>query len=208
MTSPGDRPVDQAPPLRSICVYCASSTGTNPALAESAVTLGRAVASRGIGLVYGGGSVGLMGLIADTVLAEGGEVTGIIPMPLMPEEVAHRGVTRLVEVDSMHTRKARMIELSDGFIALPGGFGTLEELAEVLTWAQLGIHGKPVGLLNVDGFYDGLLAFFDRGLADGVLRAENRRLLIDRADPDDLLAAMGDYRPAYEPKWIDLDQRA
>lgn len=199
---------DGAGPLRAICVYCASSTGTNPALAEAAVQLGRTLAEAGLGLVYGGGSVGLMGIIADTVLGEGGEVTGIIPMPLMPEEVAHRGLTRLIEVDSMHTRKARMIELSDGFIALPGGFGTLEEMAEVLTWAQLGIHGKPVGLLNADGFYDGLLAFLDRGVADGVLKPRNRALLIDRTDPADLVAAMAAYRPAYEPKWVDLDRRA
>lgn len=202
-----ERPAEPSAPLGAICVYCASSTGTNPALAEATVDLGRALAAAGIELVYGGGSVGLMGLLADTVLGHGGEVTGIIPMPLMPEAVAHRGVTRLIEVDSMHTRKARMIERSDGFIALPGGFGTLEEVAEVLTWAQLGIHGKPVGLLNVDGFHDGLLAFLDRSVADGVLKANNRSLLIDRSDPAELLAAMQAYRPSYEPKWVDLDRR-
>ena len=203
VTTEGEGP----PPLRSICVYCASSTGTNPALAEGAVALGTLLAAEGIDLVYGGGSVGLMGLIADVVMAGGGEVTGIIPFPLMPREVAHQGLTRLIEVDSMHARKARMIELSDGFIALPGGFGTLEELAEALTWAQLDIHAKPVGLLNLGGFYDGLLEFFDRCIADGVLKGKNRRLLIDRTEPGELLAAMRAHRPDHEPKWIDLDRR-
>lgn len=193
--------------LRSICVYCASSTGTNPELAEGAVALAELLAAEGIDVIYGGGSVGLMGLIADTVMAGGGEVTGIIPFPLMPREVGHQGLTRMIEVDSMHARKARMIELSDGFIALPGGFGTLEELAEVLTWAQLDIHAKPVGLLNIGGFYDGLLDFFDRCIADGVLKEKNRRLLIDRTEPSELLAAMRAHRPDHEPKWIDLDRR-
>ena len=181
--------------------------GTNPALAEGAVALAQLLADEGIGLVYGGGSVGLMGLIADTVMANGGEVTGIIPFPLMPREAAHRGLTRLIEVDSMHARKARMIELSDGFIALPGGFGTLEELAEVLTWSQLAIHAKPVGLLNLGGFYDGLLGFLDRCIGDGVLEEQNRRLLIDRTDPEELLAAMRAHRPEHEPKLLDLDRR-
>ncbi len=177
-------------------------------LAETAVALGHLLADQGLELVYGGGSVGLMGLVADAVLERGGEVTGIIPLVLMPTEVAHRGVTRLLDVDSMHSRKAKMIELSDAFIALPGGFGTLEELAEVLTWAQLGIHAKPIGLLNVGGFYDGLLAFFDRAIADGVLKPTNRELLLDRSDPLDLLDALRRYHPSYEPKWVDLDRRA
>ncbi|MEM9564873.1 MAG: TIGR00730 family Rossman fold protein [Actinomycetota bacterium] len=195
-------------PLRSVCVYCASSTGTDPALAEAAVALGHLVADQGLELVYGGGSVGLMGLVADAVLERGGEVTGIIPLALMPREVAHEGVTRLIDVESMHARKARMIELSDAFIALPGGYGTLEELAEVLTWAQLGIHAKGIGLLNVGGFYDGLLAFFDRAIADGVLKPANRELLLDRRDPGELLDALRHYRPSYQPKWVDLDRRA
>lgn len=177
-------------------------------MAESAVALGRVLAAAGIDLVYGGGSVGLMGMIADTVLGQGGRAVGVIPLSLMPLEVAHQGLTELIDVDSMHSRKARMIELSDGFIALPGGFGTLEELAEVLTWAQLGIHAKPIGLLNVDGYYDGLLTFLGRAIADGLLKPQNRELLIDRADPDELLAAMRAYRADYEPKWIDLDRRA
>ena len=194
-------------PLRSICVYCASSTGTEPALADSAVALGTLLARKGVELVYGGGSVGLMGLIADTALEAGGSVTGIIPTALMPREVAHQGLTRLIDVESMHARKARMIELSDGFIALPGGFGTLEELAEVLTWAQLGIHDKPVGLLNVNGFYDPLLEFFDRAVATGVLKPANRSLLLTAAEPEPLVEAMGRHRPEREPKWADLDRR-
>lgn len=190
------------PGIGSICVYCASSTGNNQTVIDEAVELGRIMAAEGIELVYGGGAVGLMGLIADTVLAGGGRVTGIIPMPLMPREVAHTGITELIEVDSMHTRKAMMIDRSDAFIAMPGGFGTLEELAEVLTWAQLGIHNKPIGLLNPDGFYDPLLALFDRCIEDQVLKDKNRQLLLDDPDPAALLGKLRAYRPAYEPKWI------
>jgi uncharacterized protein (TIGR00730 family) len=189
--------------LRSVCVYCASSSGNNQRVIDEAARLGRLLAGADIELVYGGGAVGLMGLIADEVMAAGGSVTGIIPMPLMPKEVAHRGITSLVEVSTMHERKAMMIERSDGFIAMPGGFGTLEEVAEVLTWAQLGIHAKPIGLLNVDGFYDSLLTFFDRCIADQVLKAKNRDLLIDRADAASLLDAMAAYQPSFEPKWLD-----
>lgn len=188
--------------IRSLCVYCASSTGSNQPVIDGAIELARLLVAEDIELVYGGGSVGLMGLMADTVMAGGGRVTGIIPMPLMPREVAHDGVTQLIEVDSMHERKAAMIDRSDAFVALPGGFGTLEELAEVLTWAQLGIHRKPVGLLNLDGFYDHLLAFLDRCIEDRVLKEKNRRLLIDRTDPRSLLDALMTVEPAYEPKWI------
>ncbi len=199
-TSPEPRPI------RSLCVYCASSSGNNQALIDGATAFARLMAAEGIELVYGGGAVGLMGLMADTVMAGGGRVTGIIPMPLMPREVAHTGITELVEVDSMHVRKAEMIDRSDAFVALPGGFGTLEELAEVLTWSQLGIHDKPIGLLNLDGFYDHLLGFFDRCIGDRVLKEKNRRLLIDRAEPEALLAALRDYRPTHEPKWINENQ--
>ena len=189
--------------MRSVCVYCASSPGTNDSIRDGAVALGRLLAREGIELVYGGGAVGLMGLIADTVMAGGGTVTGIIPMPLMPREVAHQGITRLIEVDSMHERKAAMIDRSDGFIAMPGGFGTLEELAEVLTWAQLGIHDKPIGLLNVDGFYDHLLALFDRCVDDRLLKERNRELLLHEADPAALIGAMRRHRPSFEPKWME-----
>lgn len=189
--------------IESVCVYCASSTGTSGAVVEATVALGVLLAERGIELVYGGGSVGLMGLVADTVMGAGGRVTGIIPTGLFPKEVGHAGITELVEVDSMHARKAEMIRRADGFIALPGGFGTLEELAEVLTWGQLGIHQKPVGLVNVDGFYDGLLAFFDRCIGDGILKGKNRQLLIDRTSPHELLAAFDEFEPSFEKKWLD-----
>ncbi|MGH1490932.1 MAG: TIGR00730 family Rossman fold protein [Acidimicrobiales bacterium] len=188
--------------ISSICVYCASSNGTNQAATDAAVALGHLLAAEGIELVYGGGAVGLMGLIADTVMAAGGQVTGIIPASLMPREVAHRGITDLIEVDSMHERKAMMIERADAFVAMPGGFGTLEELAEVLTWAQLGIHNKPIGLLNPDGFYDHLLALLDRCIEDQVLKEKNRQLLLDSPDPAALLALLRSYEPSFEPKWI------
>lgn len=193
--------------MRAICVYCASSTGNDAGLAAAATSLGRALAQRGIELVYGGGAVGLMGVIADATMEAGGRVTGIIPASLMPREVAHRGLTRLVEVDSMHARKARMIESSDGFVALPGGFGTLEELAEVLTWSQLGFHAKPIGLVNVGGFYDGLLSFLDRAVTDEVLKSSNRDLLLTSEDPVALLDLMEASRPTREPKWADLDRQ-
>ncbi len=205
-SSPSAATSSEWEPIRSVCVYCASSSGSNRRLIDEAASLGRLLAKSEIELVFGGGAVGLMGLIADEVMAAGGAVTGIIPMPLMPKEVAHRGITELIEVDTMHERKAMMIERSDAFIALPGGFGTLEELAEVLTWAQLGIHQKPIGLLNVDGFYDQLLGFFDRCIADDVLKAKNRDLLIDRSDAAALLDAMAAYRPSFEPKWIEPDK--
>lgn len=201
------RSLDDGPArIRSLCVYCASSTGDNQVIIDGTIELARLLVAEDIELIYGGGSVGLMGLMADMVMAGGGQVTGIIPMPLMPRELAHSGITRLIEVDSMHERKAAMIDRSDGFVALPGGFGTLEELIEVLTWAQLGIHAKPVGLLNLDGFYDHLLAFLDRCIEDRVLKEKNRRLLMDRSDPRALLDAMKAFEPAFEPKWINDNQ--
>lgn len=198
-----DAAATRSTPIRSVCVYCASSDGSNQLVIDEAVALGRLLATEGIELVFGGGAVGLMGRIASEVMDAGGTVTGIIPMPLMPKEVANREITTLIEVDTMHERKALMIERSDAFIAMPGGFGTLEELAEVLTWAQLGIHQKPIGLLNVDGFYDQLLGFFDRCIADQVLKVKNRDLLIDRAEAKPLLDALLRYQPSFEPKWID-----
>lgn len=188
--------------ISSLCVYCASSTGSNPAIVSAAEQLGRLLAAEGIELVYGGGAVGLMGVIADTVMEGGGTVTGIIPSSLMPREVAHRGITSLIEVESMHERKAEMISRADGFIAMPGGFGTLEELTEVLTWAQLGIHDKPIGLLNVDGFYDHLLLLLERCIEDQVLKEKNRLLLIDRATPEELVHALRTDKTPFEPKWL------
>jgi uncharacterized protein (TIGR00730 family) len=193
------------PPIRRVCVFCASSTGTDPALAEATVTLGRELADRGLELVYGGGAVGLMGLLADTVMEAGGRVTGVIPVNLFSREVAHRGLTRLEEVDTMHTRKARMYDISDLFIALPGGFGTLEELAETLTWNQIGILRKPVGVLDVDGFWDPLLAQLDRMVERGVLKGANRGLLVSAPTPASLLDALIAQDLTYVPKWIGDD---
>lgn len=192
--------------LGSVCVYCASSTGTNEAIVDATRALGELMAARGIRLVYGGGAVGLMGLLADTVLANGGLVTGVIPLALFPKEVAHPGCTELVTVDSMHERKREMFDRSDAFVALPGGFGTLEEIAEVTTWAQIGMHQKPVGVLNVDGYWDGLLGFFDRAVDDGLLREQNRDLLLRASSPDDLLTVLSRYEGSAEPKWLDIDQ--
>lgn len=192
--------------IKRVCVYCASSPGTNPAIQQATVALGRLLAAEGLGLVYGGGSVGLMGLVATTVMEAGGTVVGVIPRRLFPKEIAHRGLTELIEVGSMHERKTTMFELSDAFVALPGGFGTLEEVAEVTTWAQLGIHQKPIGLLNVAGYYDPLLAWLERGVSEGLLRPENRSLLVDRAEPAALLQALRDYVPKAVPKWLDLSQ--
>lgn len=169
--------------IRSLCVYCGSSAGHDPAFAHAARQLGELMAQQGLGLVYGGGHVGLMGVIADAVLAAGGEVTGVIPKALMHKEVGHQQLTRLLVVNDMHERKALMAEHADGFIALPGGIGTLEELFEVMTWLQLGYHAKPVGLLNVRGFYDELLAFLAKQRDAGFLRAEHHGLLLTDSDP-------------------------
>ena len=191
--------------LRRVCVFCASSPGTDPAITEATVTLGRLLAERDIELVYGGGAVGLMGLVADTVIEAGGAVTGVIPTGLFSKEVAHRGLTSLEEVDTMHERKARMYEISDAFIALPGGFGTLEELAEVLTWNQIGILTKPVGVLNVNGFWDPLLALADTMVDRTVLKDKNRAILLDDDDPVRLLDRLASQDLTYEPKWIGDD---
>lgn len=191
--------------LRRVCVFCASSPGTDPAITEATVALGRLLAERDIELVYGGGAVGLMGLVADTVLEAGGTVTGVIPTGLFSKEVAHRGITNLEEVDTMHERKARMYELSDAFIALPGGFGTLEELAEVLTWNQIGILTKPVGVLDVGGFWQPLLSLCDAMVDKTILKPKNRTILLDDPDPASLLDRLADQELAYEPKWIGDD---
>ena len=160
--------------MRSICVFCGASAGHDPAYAAAADALGRELAARSIELVTGGGKVGLMGVVADAALAAGGRVTGIIPRSLEEREVAHRGLTRLHVVETLHERKALMHELSDAFIALPGGFGTLDELFETITWAQLGIHAKPIGLVNVSGYFDDLLAFVDGATAHGFVSEANR----------------------------------
>ena len=196
--------------MQRICVFCGSNPGRDPAYRAAAEQLGRTLAARGIRLIYGAGNIGLMGAVADACLAAGGEVIGVIPEALMGKEVEgrhveHRTLTRLEVVDSMHTRKARMAELSDGFIALPGGFGTFEEFCEILTWGQLGFHVKPMGLLNVQGFYDPLLAMFDRAVSDGFLRPQNRAMALASTDIDDLLARMADYQPEPVSKWLKAD---
>lgn len=194
------------PDIRRLCVFCGSSTGTNDAIEQATVELGQLLADRGIGLVYGGAAVGLMGLLADVVLACGGSVVGVIPTGLFRREVAHPGLTELIEVRSMHERKSVMYERADAFCALPGGLGTLEELAEIATWSQLGLHRKPVGVLDVDGFYQPLLAFLDRGVIDGLLKPQNRAIVVDRPRADALLDALLEYDVAPAPKWIGLPE--
>lgn len=189
--------------MKRICVFCGSSPGQSPVYLEAARAVGRALAGRGLGLVYGGGSVGLMGAVADATLAAGGEVVGVIPRALELRELAHRRLTTLHVVGSMHERKAKMAELSDGFLALPGGMGTLEELAEILTWAQLGLHARPVGLLDVAGYYGPLIQFFDRAAAEGFIRPEHRRLLLVGPEPGVLLDRFAAWQPPPVERWID-----
>ena len=181
--------------MKRICVFCGSRPGVQPAYRAAAEAVGVLFAERGIELVYGGGNVGLMGIVADACLAAGGRVVGVIPRALLEWEVGHEGLTRLEVVDSMHTRKARMAELADGFIALPGGLGTFEELFEILTWAQLGFHSKPVGLLNVEAYYQPLVQMMERGVAEGFMKAENRGLLLVEDNAHALLRTMGAYHP-------------
>jgi uncharacterized protein (TIGR00730 family) len=172
---------------KTICVYCGANAGVTRRYAEAARALGRAMVDNNLALVYGGGNVGLMGIIADEVLRVGGEVTGVIPTALVEREVGHTGLTRQFIVKDMHERKAMMASLADGFIAMPGGMGTLEELFEMLTWSQLGIHSKPVGLLNVDGFYDGLIGFIRHASGQGFIRPQHAELMMSSADPQALL---------------------
>jgi uncharacterized protein (TIGR00730 family) len=181
--------------MRRVCVFCGSSSGADPAYAEAARAMGRLMAERGLGLVYGGGNVGLMGVVADAALAAGGEVIGVIPEALMRMEVGHTEVTRLHVVGTMHERKAMMAELSDAFIALPGGIGTLEELFEVWTWGQLGLHPKPLGLLDVAGYYGHLHAFLDHTVAQGFLKDRHRAMVAVEAEPTRLLARLAAYQP-------------
>jgi uncharacterized protein (TIGR00730 family) len=187
--------------LDRICVYCGSSPGVGDAYADAARSLADLLIAEGIGLVYGGAKRGLMGVLADRVLAGGGEVQGVIPRALEDREIAHEGLTRLHVVDSMHERKSMMALLSDGFVALPGGFGTLEEIIEVLTWGQLGFHAKPCGLLNVEGYFDPLLAFFDHGQKRGFLKVQHRQMLLVAGTPASLLEQFEHYEPPAGDKW-------
>lgn len=191
--------------MKALCVYCGSSIGASPVYADAARLLAKAMVDSNISLVYGGGKVGLMGVIADEVMLLGGEATGVIPKALMDKEVGHNGLTRLHIVKDMHERKAMMAELSNGFVAMPGGIGTLEELFEVFTWSQLGLHDKPIGLLNVTGFYDGLTAFLQHVVDEKFLRPEQASLLIHDADPEKLVTRLRTFTPEPRGKLLDPD---
>ncbi len=193
-------PVNQK---KRICVFCGSNHGMRSSYRNAAQQLGKAIASHGMGLVYGGGSVGLMGAIADAVLEKQGEVIGVLPQALFNKELAHYGLTELRIVSSMHERKALMAELSDGFIAMPGGFGTFEEFFEVVTWAQLGLHTKPIGILNVDGYFDLFFKFIEHILREGFIKPKHQQLMITSQDPSELLSLLIRHRPAeHIPKVI------
>jgi uncharacterized protein (TIGR00730 family) len=193
--------------VQRICVFCGANVGARPAYAEAADELARLLVAEGVGVVYGGTEVGLMGRLADAALAEGGEVIGVIPGALVDKEIAHRGLTDLRVVASMHERKALMAELSDAFVALPGGLGTLEELFEVYTWSQLGLHRKPCGLLDVEGYYAGIAAFLEHAVEERFLREEHRAMLVVEEDPRTLLDHLLDWEPGVvQPKWIGREE--
>lgn len=191
--------------MKSICVYCGANPGHNVVYQQAAKEMGRLLAERGITLVYGAGNIGLMGTVADAALQAGGKVIGVIPQGLMEKEVGHQGLTELYVVDSMHTRKAKMAALADAFIAMPGGFGTLEELAEIATWTQLGFHKKPLALLNVEGFYDKLLAFFDHAVAEGFLQPKHRQLIVSSTTPEGAITALADLQIPELKQWLNSD---
>jgi uncharacterized protein (TIGR00730 family) len=193
--------------VRRICVFCGSNPGGRPEYADAAREMGVALVERGIGLVYGGGGVGLMGIVADTVMHAGGEVIGVMPEALMRREVGQLDVTQLHIVGSMHERKAMMADLSDGFVAMPGGYGTFEEFCEVITWSQLGFHPKPCGLLNVAAYYAPLLAMFDHAVAERFVRPQHRALVLEDTSPAALLEKMQAFVPPSSEKWIGPDER-
>ncbi|MGH8988101.1 MAG: TIGR00730 family Rossman fold protein [Acidimicrobiales bacterium] len=193
--------------LHALCVFCGSSLPTDERFADTAHALGAELATRGVELVYGGGSVGLMGTVADACLSGGGKVTGVIPEGLFRREIAHTGLTTRYDVSSMHERKQKMYDLSDAFVALPGGLGTLEELAEIATWSQLGLHRKPIVLLDVDRFWEPLVAQLDRMVAVGLLKSENRGLLPRAATHSEVFELIDTYRPVQVEKWITADER-
>lgn len=194
--------------LKKVCVFCGSGSGARPVYRRAAQELGELLAKRGLGLVFGGGCVGLMGAVADSVLEHGGEAIGVIPEALMRREVGHRGVTRLHVVETMHQRKAMMADLADAFIALPGGYGTLEEFCEIVTWSQLGIQLKPCGLLNVEGYWDGLLSFLDHATGEAFLQPENRELVLVASTAEQMLNRLAAWRaPAHIESWLDAEKR-
>lgn len=192
--------------IKTVSVYCGSSLGKEKVYLDKATELGEVLVANQLNLVYGGGNIGLMGVIANTVLQKGGKVTGVLPHFLNKKEVGNLDVDELILVDSMHERKQTISDLSDGFIAMPGGFGTLEEVAEMLTWTQLGLSKRPIGLLNVAGYYDNLLAQFDHMVEEGFLKNDNRKMLVDDPEPQELLRKMLDYNPIDTPKWLHSDQ--
>ena len=193
--------------MKSVCVYCGSNFGERSSYLKAAQSLGTEIAERGMTLIYGGGNVGLMGAVADSVLATGGKVIGVIPQALVDKEVAHTGLSDLRVVDSMHERKSLMADLSDGFIALPGGLGTLEEFCEVATWTQLGFHKKACGLLNISGFYDGLLSFLNHATKEKFIRPEHRSIILAEEDPVKLIEKLSEFEAPTVHKWIDRDQQ-
>jgi hypothetical protein len=192
--------------MKRICVFCGSSEGDDPRYLEAARQLGAQLAGRGTTLVYGGSSLGIMGAVADAVLQHGGQALGVIPEALAGKEIAHGGLTELFVVESMHARKAMMEDRSDGFIALPGGLGTLEELCEILTWAQLGIHHKPIGLLDVAGYYSAFIDFLDHAVAHDFVSEEHRELLMVETEPDELLNRFATFTPGDRARWLDDDE--
>ncbi len=192
--------------MKRICVYCGSSPGRNPAYIEAANQLAEVLCARGIGLVYGGAAIGVMGAIADAVLAGGQQAIGVIPESLAVKEVAHQNLSELHIVSSMHERKAMMAELADGFIAMPGGWGTLEEIFEILTWAQLGFHEKPCALLNVEGYYDGLIDFLEESFEQQFVKQVCRPMLMHGHDPVELLDRFTTYRAPKVRKWVEEDE--
>ena len=192
--------------MKRISVFCGSRDGSRSSYVQAAEALGQALLQRGIGLVYGGGGVGMMGRISETVKSGGGEIIGIIPNALLAREAGRNDIGELRIVRSMHERKAIMVEISDGFIAIPGGFGTFEEFCEIVTWAQLGLHAKPVGLLNVDSYFDPLIAQFDRAVTEEFAYPENRALILHETNPDRLLDLMEAYNPPKIEQWIDPDE--
>jgi uncharacterized protein (TIGR00730 family) len=190
--------------VQRACIFCGSSPGARPAYTEAAEDLGMLLVENGITLVFGGATVGLMGRLADTVVSEGGEAIGVIPQALVDREIAHVGLTDLHVVDTMHERKQRMADLADAFVALPGGLGTLDELFEIYTWAQLGLHRKPIGLMNVEGYFDGLVGFLEHAVAERFVRDDHREMLIVEEEPAPMLERLKSFDPAsLTPKWID-----
>jgi len=192
--------------IKRVCVFCGSAAGNRQSYQRAAIEIGTALVRHNFELIYGGGHVGLMGRVADSVLLNGGRAIGVMPEHLVAKEIAHKGLTELRVVASMHERKALMEQLSDAFVALPGGYGTFEEFCEMLTWGQLGLHRKPCGLLNVDGFYDPLIDLFERAVSEGFIHAEHRRLVLDDSDSNRLIERLREYTPPSLTKWLNRDE--